>query len=65
MGSGTGRKVERYLVEFVTEVYGVDVVAFEVGEHDDLWGRCIDWGVYLSGCDTYEEDHCEQESSRH
>ena len=25
-----------YLVELVAEVYGVDVIALEVGEHDDL-----------------------------
>ena len=25
-----------YLVELIAEVYGVDVVALEVGEHDDL-----------------------------
>lgn len=27
------------LVELIAEVYGVDVVALEVGEHDDLCGR--------------------------
>ena len=27
---------EAYLVELIAEVYGVDVVALEVGEHDDL-----------------------------
>ena len=29
-------KSEAYLVELIAEVYGVDVVALEVGEHDDL-----------------------------
>ena len=27
-----------HLVELIAEVYGVDVVALEVGEHDDLRG---------------------------
>ena len=46
-GGRTGREseVERksggfegktHLVELIAEVYGVDVVALEVGEHDDL-----------------------------
>lgn len=26
----------KYLVELVAEIYGIDVVAFEVREHDDL-----------------------------
>ena len=29
-------KRRAHLVELVAEVYGVDVVALEVGEHDDL-----------------------------
>jgi hypothetical protein len=38
-GSMTERLVTRddtYSVEFVTEVYGVNVVALQVREHDDL-----------------------------
>ena len=40
---------EAYLVELIAEVYGVDVVALEVGEHDDLraeedkFGMRRDW----------------------
>lgn len=33
---GKRKEGRAYLVEFVTEVYRVDVVTLEVGEHDDL-----------------------------
>ena len=36
-GTRTTERMETYLVELIAEVYRVDVVALEVGEHDDLW----------------------------
>ena len=61
-----------YLVELVAEVYRVDVVAFEVGEHDNLLMNrfpsielsvsSFSGGIVYS---TYEENHREQQSRRH
>ena len=54
------------LVELVTEVDRVNIIAFEVGKHDDLGGKGFSVvQVSHRHRKTYEEDHCEQQPRSH
>lgn len=39
-------KSKGYLVELIAEVYWVDVVTLEIGEHYDLWGEWNELSVW-------------------
>ena len=52
-----------YLVELVAKIYGVDVVAFEVREHDDL--RCVSGHARVERFATHEKDHRKEQSCGH
>ena len=54
-----------HLIQFVAEVYRVDIVAFKVGEHDDLDATNQIREAVEYCMKTYEEDHGEQETSGH
>jgi hypothetical protein len=66
----TGRVIrvrhDTRLVQLVTQIYRVDIIAFQVREHDNLLNRVFSirkHSSWYSG--TYEEDHAEQQSSSH
>ncbi|KAK7473046.1 hypothetical protein VKT23_001150 [Stygiomarasmius scandens] len=72
---------EDELVELIAEIYRVDVVAFQVGEHDDLErgkeqgqhhqnarqveGRAKTGELVKIEKETHEKDHAEQQSCSH
>lgn len=58
---------DKYLVKLVTKIYWVDIVAFEVGEHDDLHhAHGVQWLQSSRGlARTHEKDHRKQQPSSH
>lgn len=53
-----------HLVELIAEVDRVDIVAFQVGEHDDLHQDVSAYLCTRTKTETDEEDHREKETSR-
>ena len=52
-----------YLVELVAKICGVDVVAFEVREHDDL--RWVSGHAVVERFATHKKDHRKEQSCGH
>ena len=59
----TRQRAATHLIEFVAKVYRINVVAFQVREHDDLSNVSKRRDTRRQA--THEENHAEKQSSGH